>query len=84
MVANSSFYTRVDLSRMRWLDSITNSMDMNLGKLHETVKDREAWHASGHVYADVTKRLNSRNQGWILEKCTRVTDRPTPAQLCSF
>ena len=48
MLAEIKGGRRKEQQRMRWLDGITSSMDMNLGKFREVVKDKEVWHPAIH------------------------------------
>ena len=64
MLGKTEGQRRRGLQRMRWLDGITNSMDMGLSKFREMVKDREIWWAAAHKTAkswlDMTEQPNNK------------------------
>ena len=71
MLGQIEGWRRRGQQRMRWLDGINDSKDMNLNKLQETVEDRKAWCAAAHEAhkkSDTTERLN--NKLLILTGCT--------------
>ena len=72
--------------RIRWPDGMTDAMDMNLGKLQEMVRDREAWCAAVHGVtkeSEMTGQLNNNDNHEIRTKCTEIQAYSCDDQYCS-
>ena len=68
MLGKTEGRRRRERQRMRWLDGITDAVDMNLGKVQEMVRDREAWHVTFHGVGkelDTTWQLSSNKDPWF-------------------